>query len=381
MASVFKPTGRLTYRIEFKDQHGQIRTVSSGQKDKRNAESLATKLEEDADRLRAGKEARYADVTGPFLGLVSSDTLRRPLAELLEEYRDELIRRGSPPDGKHVSESKRMLDSIVAACGWRCLAEVRADRFSRYLAELAKAGKAPRTQHCYHAKLRAFLNWCVQQGWLAENPVENLRPVKIGEKGRRYLRRALTPEEFKRLLDVAQPVHRLTYQVAAFSGFRRKELRLMQRLDCNPEGERPRWCVRPEITKNGRGAELPMLPDCAAALLSHWRELPGPNDTMLAVPAHDTFRKHLRKAKIAPVDERGRHADFHSLRYTFCTWMSRRHPIEVVQRLMRHSTIKLTSDLYSDLGLEDIGKTVWTLPALLDQTEKQQAGGDEGEAA
>jgi hypothetical protein len=31
---------------------------------------------------------------------------------------------------------------------------------------------------------------------------------------------------------------------------------------------------------------------------------------------------------------------------------------------MRHSTIKLASDTYTDLGLEDIGQTVWTLPPL-----------------
>jgi hypothetical protein len=78
------------------------------------------------------------------------------------------------------------------------------------------------------------------------------------------------------------------------------------------------------------------------------------------------------------VDERGRHADFHSLRYPFCTWMSRRHPIEVVQRLMRHSTVKLTADLDADLGPEDIGRTVWTLRPLLDgekgQGEKEGVG-------
>jgi hypothetical protein len=52
--------------------------------------------------------------------------------------------------------------------------------------------------------------------------------------------------------------------------------------------------------------------------------------------------------------------------------MSQRHPIEVVQRLMRHSTIKLTADVYNDLGLEDIGKTVWTLPPLNSATPKDQ---------
>jgi integrase len=137
----------------------------------------------------------------------------------------------------------------------------------------------------------------------------------------------------------------------------------MIRLDAGPEGDKPRWRVCPEITKNGRGAELPMLPDCARAMLPRWSLL-TPAAPLVIVPHIQAWHAHLLKAGIAEQDERGRWADFHSLRYTFGTWMSRQHPIEVVQRLMRHSTIKLTADLYTDLGLEDIGKTVWSLPPL-----------------
>src|SRR5262249_1321871 len=121
-------------------------------------------------------------------------------------------------------------------------------------------------------------------------------------------------------------------------------------------------------------------------LLAHWRQLPAPDSPLLVVPHIQTWHAHLARAGIAPVDERGRHADFHSLRYTFCTWMSRRHPIEVVQRLMRHCTIRLTADLYADLGLEDIGRTVWALPPLLEGTAPPQGpggpggGGDQGGA-
>jgi integrase len=169
--------------------------------------------------------------------------------------------------------------------------------------------------------------------------------------------------------------HRLTYQVAAFNGFRWKELRQMARIDCDPRGDRPRWHVRPQLTKNGLGAELPMLPDCAAVLLPRWESL-ATGEPLCVVPHICTFKEHLKRAGIPRQDERGRWVDFHSLRYTFCTWMSQRHPIEVVQRLMRHSTVKLTADLYNDLGLEDIGKTVWTLPPLFATTAKNEGNGD-----
>jgi integrase len=209
-------------------------------------------------------------------------------------------------------------------------------------------------------------------GWLDKNPLDKIVPVKVGAAGRRRLRRAFTPDEFQRLLAAAAlEEHRRTYQVAAFSGFRRKELQQMERIDCDPTGDRPRWHVRPQLTKNGLGAELPMLPDCAAVLLPRWQSLPAGEPRCL-VPHICTFKEHLKRAGIPRQDERGRWADFHSLRYTFCMWMSQRHPIEVVQRLMRHSTIKLTADLYNDLGLEDIGKTVWSLPPLCAPTAKDQ---------
>jgi hypothetical protein len=39
-------------------------------------------------------------------------------------------------------------------------------------------------------------------------------------------------------------------------------------------------------------------------------------------------------------------------------------PIQKVKTLMRHSTIKLSADLYSELGTEDMAEEVWTLPNL-----------------
>jgi hypothetical protein len=44
--------------------------------------------------------------------------------------------------------------------------------------------------------------------------------------------------------------------------------------------------------------------------------------------------------------------------------MGERLPIQKVKTLMGHSTIKLTADLYGELGMEDVAEDVWTLPAL-----------------
>jgi hypothetical protein len=72
-------------------------------------------------------------------------------------------------------------------------------------------------------------------------------------------------------------------------------------------------------------------------------------------------------------DERGRWADFHSFRYTFCTFLGKTLPIQKVKILMRHSTIQLTADLYTDLGLDEVGEGVWSLPRLFQPPTRNDA--------
>jgi hypothetical protein len=202
------------------------------------------------------------------------------------------------------------------------------------------------------------------QGYAGASAMDKLKPVKVGQAGRRRLRRAYTLEEFGRLLKAARPRRQIAYKAAAYSGIRRGELARLQKQDCTPVGPRPRWHVRATVTKNGMPINLPMTPECAEALRAHWECLPSPTSRLLIVPDKVTFKEDLKRAKIAPVDERGRHADFHSLRYLFCWLCAQKFPIEVVAKLMRHGSLNLTTAIYLDLGLDRDGDAGWTLPPL-----------------
>jgi hypothetical protein len=66
------------------------------------------------------------------------------------------------------------------------------------------------------------------------------------------------------------------------------------------------------------------------------------------------FYKDLKAAGIAREDERGHVVVFHSLRHTLATWLwdTGANP-RVIQELMRHASIELTANRYTDtLGLE-----------------------------
>ncbi|MEZ6006499.1 MAG: hypothetical protein R3F05_01845 [Planctomycetota bacterium] len=64
----------------------------------------------------------------------------------------------------------------------------------------------------------------------------------------------------------------------------------------------------------------------------------------------DTFDKDLAHAGIDKFDETGRVVVFHSLRKSYITylWMDPESRPQDVQRLARHSDLKLTQQVYTD---------------------------------
>jgi hypothetical protein len=115
-----------------------------------------------------------------------------------------------------------------------------------------------------------------------------------------------------------------------------------------------------------------MLPDCADAMRPLWDICSSPTDRIFrgllggcGVPHIIFLHEDLAAAGIARQDNRSRWAEFHRLRYSFCTQMGQRSPIQKVKELTRHSTIKLTADLYTDLGMTDVAEECWYLQPLL----------------
>jgi integrase len=108
-----------------------------------------------------------------------------------------------------------------------------------------------------------------------------------------------------------------------------------------------------------------MLPECAKVVEPIWSSLPKTTSPLFAtVPRTRTLNKDLQRAGLEKIDAEGRCLDFHSLRYFFCVELSKRLPIVMVQRLMRHRDIRQTANLYAALGVADLGEEVWNLPEI-----------------
>jgi integrase len=78
-----------------------------------------------------------------------------------------------------------------------------------------------------------------------------------------------------------------------------------------------------------------------------------------------TRREREESSFLCYVDADGRYADFHSLRATFITNLSRAGVTpKTAQTLARHSTIDLTMNTYTTLGVLDQAAAVEALPPL-----------------
>jgi hypothetical protein len=113
--------------------------------------------------------------------------------------------------------------------------------------------------------------------------------------------------------------------------------------------------------------------DEAAGLAGHVLRLPA----AAAKLAHDTpvftvpaalvkiLDRDLKAAEIPKRDERGRTVDVHAMRHTFGTLLSKGGVLpRTAQAAMRHSTINLTMNTYTDPKLLDVAGAVEALPAL-----------------
>ena len=246
--------------------------------------------------------------------------------------------------------------------GWSDLRSVSPKEFVQWR---AKSGLSAKSVNDVLANAQGFFRWLKNQRQLLEDPLKYVQ--RIDTRGKTACRRALSPEEFGNLLRTAPAFRALVYTTALYTGLRRKELNEIRWLDFLLDESPPRVRVPASISKNRKEALLPLHPELAAALR---RLRPIKFDPMAKpfhhrVPRIETVKKDMARAGIPLMDEQGRRVDFHTLRKTFGTTMlaSGVHPI-VVKELMRHSDLKLTTNLYNDASQLPLAAGVATLPGL-----------------
>jgi len=296
---------------------------------------------------------------------------------------------------KQVEQTVARVKRVVEGCKFSAWSDISATAVSRYLTDLVTVeGLSKKTRNDYLKAAKQFCRWMVKHRRASQSPLEQLDCVSMQAGDTRHERRALEPDQIRRLLDTtaAQPTRfgmsgyerALLYRLAVETGLRANELRSL--IVASFDFERCTVTVESQHTKNHKEAVLPLRADTAAELKQFLAgKLPsvkafGGTYKRLADKTHLLIRADLEAAGIPYVDESGRYADFHSLRHTTGSLLAASgvHP-KVAQSIMRHSDINLTMSRYTHTLTGQEAQAIESLPDFSAPSKQaQRATGTDG---
>ena len=279
--------------------------------------------------------------------------MRRPVEELVDAYLEFCGNKGYAKGTMH-GKGKHLAAFMRNAPG--TLAELRPADILAAMREQIDRGKSACTANHVRKDAIAFLSWCVTNGSFDSQSLQRMKTVeKFDESSdRRYVRRAIEPEEIPRLLAAAGK-HRLWYELALYAGLRRGDL------------VRLRWShidlVGRTITITGGKAKRCDVVPVSDLLLPCLEEAHPPASELESDPGKKVFRyqvtartqrRHLEEAGLYGPDRHGKRVDLHACRTTLATELVRAGvSAPVLKRIMRHSSIKTTDEHYLALGIND----------------------------
>ena len=402
--------GRVYY-ARWRGADGRIHTASTGCRDKGMAETWLSRKVDEAERILSG-----------IITQTEADTAARAagaLSAAVDAFASDMTARGRTAG--HIDVTKSIVKRCADACGWRQLRDMDGIQAGAWMRGLLDGGKSARTYNKHLVALKFFGAWCIKQRLVLVNPFQSLS--RLSEKAdRRYERRALTTDEVSAIIEAArmQPIaeaaqcykgaeipdgerarlmwkgwnRALAYRLMSVSGLRWNECRTLSISDIHTEADTPYVNIQAGREKARRGAKIPLhgaivdelasfikarekslTGDCGASVVT----FPGVignallfDDLPLKVSRQ--FKGDCKAAGVMAVDASGRVADVHCLRYYFGTELARAGvPLHIVQKLMRHSTPDLTSNVYVHATLTDLSAAVDLLPDMGIQEQAAEA--------
>jgi integrase len=377
----------------YRDENGVERRVPLAV-DKAAAQAMLNELVRKVERRAAGLDDRF------------EEHRRTPLADHLADFRQFLEGKGNTE--KHARQTCTRVQAITSGCRFVRLGDVNPSAVVEWLKnERAAERIGIQSSNYYLACIKSFLAWMVKDGRTDRNPLAHISGMNAKVDVRRQ-RRSLPPDQFAMFLQAARtgkPKRKLSgqdramlYLLAANSGFRCSELASLtpESFDLTPDS--PSVTVGAAYSKRRRQDTQP-LPRDFATLLRQW--LRGKPAKQCVWPgrwlnhAAKMVKADLGAARAAWIrnastpqeakeregstflafrDEVGRVFDFHSLRHQYVSNLAAAgvHP-KIAQTLARHSTIALTLDRYTHVGLYDLSVSVNSLPAIPVEAPNAQA--------
>ncbi len=394
--------------VEYRDADGVRRRVPA-YADKAATRQYAAQLEREAEQRKAGLVDKY------------TEHRKRPLTQHVDDWRKSLLDGGVTSTYAELSTGRvgAILDGTKAVF-WN---DLDANRTTAYLAERRDAGLSIESSNHYLRRMKQFARWMVKTKRAPDNPLDCLS-LQNPRTDRRHDRRPLSDDELVALLDCTRkgpvrhgmsgPERGLPYHLAVETGFRASEIRSLTPVAFDLVDDASKMHTNPTITiaaaysKRRREDVQPIRPVFARDLVTFLsgRDPSAPVFNLPpGCPLSKLIRRDLEAARAAWIEEAqvpderdrreqsdflmytdstGRVADFHALRHTYITNLTRGgvHP-RLAQRLARHSTITLTMDRYSHTVIGELSAELDALPDLPGSEpdrQEQRATGTEGKS-
>lgn len=356
-----KPGGK--YTVWWTDANG-LRRYRVALADKSKSESLAAKLQHEADLVRLGLvEPKDASAKA-----ATTIKLERHIADYTSTIRD----KGATT--KHYEQIESTLTRVFAEAGISRLPEITEDRLRPTLATWARKKSARTANHALGAS-RAFTRWAERVGRLKIDTLRGMSERYNEEADRKRVRRAITPDQLRALIAATEagpsliarrpmrskhldilidgPERAVLYRLAMGTGFRANELALLTPEDFRLDGDNPRIEIDGSRTKNGKAASQPIRKELAE-FLRPWIAGKSAGEPAIVFPVRtaEMLRVDLEAAGIPYRDERGQVLDFHAIRVSFLSAIGKSGcDPKTMMELARHADFKTTQRyLRSDDG-------------------------------
>jgi integrase len=336
----------------------------------------------------------------------------KALLDHVKDFRQSIIADGGTEAYADLTAGR--VREIIRSCKFTYYSDISASAVHELLAERRRAGRptdhsvpanqkwrcsrpmSVQTSNFYLSKFKQFCTWMVDDNRAMQSPVGHLDQLNVAVD-RRHDRRNLSADELSRLLITAMTggvnhkmdgtSRALLYRVAMETGFRRNELNSL-----TPDSidfENLLITVEAGYTKNREQASQPIRRDLAVELKGFIESRNIAQDEKLwprmTKQTAKMIKRDLKAARASWLDEvegaertkreradilvyedsAGRFADFHALRHSYISLITRGgvHP-KLAQQLARHSDINLTMTRYSHALMADEAEALGVLPSF-----------------
>ena len=235
---------------------------------------------------------------------------------------------------KAEKDTHARLLKMVDALGNPIAENFKAEDFTAYRKNRLDAGLAKNTLNHEHSYLRSVFNELIRVGaWKKENPLKNIRQLKIESTELTYL----TSKQIKKLLEELNASRNksatLVASICLATGARWSEAETLKTSQIKNAS------IHFHKTKSGKLRVIPINDHLNVAITSYIAENKIEHGKLIFEPCMGAFRKALERTKISLPDGQLTHV----LRHTFASYfMQKGGNILTLQKALGHSTLNMT---------------------------------------